>query len=217
MDVSSPRATLESFVKTTVKPHPLTWLGILRKLRSYVKNLLQCLNLDQELPDLKQAIGFESILYLVEVLHRIEMPPYTDIPDLKAVQDQKITSWTIPHTPITIGLVKDQLSTERFLFTPDTVKQAPEFYNSVKQLPYLWGTEGMGAYHRAYLPWGPFYNEKSYQSFSGLGHEAFWRAASVAVDRFDLVLPGRGFDYSVNIYIRSKSAGGAGQKISFRF
>ncbi|MGO8821757.1 MAG: mechanosensitive ion channel family protein [Desulfomonilaceae bacterium] len=146
VDVSSPRATLESFVKNNSKGAAAYMAGNLKEARLRVKNLLQCLNLDQELPDLKQAIGFETILYLVEILHRIEMPLYTDIPDLKAVQDQKITSWTIPYTPITIGLVKSQSSTGHFLFTPDTVKQAPELYHRVKDLPYLWGTEGMGAY-----------------------------------------------------------------------
>ena len=55
--------------------------GNLKEAKFYVKRLSRCLNLDKELPDLRQAIGFESILYLAEVLHRIEMPPFTDIPD----------------------------------------------------------------------------------------------------------------------------------------
>ena len=146
VDVSSPRATLESFVNNNSKGAAAYMAGNFKEARLRVKNLLQCVNLDQELPDLKEAIGFETILYLVEVLHRIEMPLYTDIPDLKAVQDQKITSWTIPYTPITVGIVKSQSSSGKFLFTPDTVKQAPELYHRVKDLPYLWGTEGMGAY-----------------------------------------------------------------------
>ncbi|MGO8881473.1 MAG: mechanosensitive ion channel domain-containing protein [Desulfomonilaceae bacterium] len=167
VDVSSPRATLESFVEDNSKAASAYMSGNVEEAKVYVKRLLQCLNLDQELPDLKRAIGFESILYLVEVLHRIEIPPYADIPDRKAVQDQKITSWTIPHTPITIGLVKDQLSTERFLFTPDTVKRAPEFYNSVKQLPYLWGTEGMGAYQELTSHGGLFITRKVINLFPG--------------------------------------------------
>jgi MscS family membrane protein len=160
VDVSSPRATLESFVQDNRKAATAYMSGNLREAKFYVKRLSRCLNLDKELPDLRQAIGFESILYLAEVLHRIEMPPFTDIPDQQAVQDQKITSWTIPHTPITIGLVKDQFSTERFLFTPDTVKRAPGFYNSVKHLPYLWGTEGMGAYSELTSHGGLFITRK---------------------------------------------------------
>ncbi len=160
VDVSSPRATLESFIQDNSKAASAYMAGDLQEAKIYVNRLLQCLNLDKELPDLKRAVGFESILYLVEVLHRIEMPSFTDVPDQQAVQEQKITSWTIPYTPITIGLVKDQSSTKRFLFTPDTVKQAPELYNRVKQLPYLWGTEGMGAYSELTSHGGLFITRK---------------------------------------------------------
>ncbi len=125
VDISSPRATLESFIQNSHKAASAYMAGDFQEAEVYVKRLLQCLNLDEELPDLREAIGFESMLYLAEILHRIEIPPYDDIPDQKAVLDQKITSWTIPYTPITIGLVKDQSSLERFRFTPDTLKTAP--------------------------------------------------------------------------------------------
>ena len=173
VDVSSPRATLESFIQDNRKAASAYMAGNLQEAKVYVNRLLQCLNLDKELPDLKRAIGFESILYLVEVLHRIEMPSFTDVPDQQAVQDQKITSWTLPYTPITIGLVKDQFSTERFLFTPDTVKQAPELYNSVKHLPYLWGTEGMGAYKELTSHGGLFITRKFINLLPGLAMRHF--------------------------------------------
>ena len=125
IDISSPRATLESFIQSSHKAASAYMAGDFQEADVYVTRLLQCLNLDEELPDLREAIGFESMLYLVEILHRIEIPPYDDVPDQKAVRDQKITSWTIPYTPITIGLVKGQSSLERFRFTPDTLKRAP--------------------------------------------------------------------------------------------
>ncbi|MCL5124478.1 MAG: mechanosensitive ion channel family protein [Deltaproteobacteria bacterium] len=174
VDVSSPRATMESFIQYNSQAASAYMAGNIKEAKVCVTRLLQCLNLDRELPDLKRAVGFESILYLVEILHRIQMPAYTDIPDRKAVQDQKLTSWTIPHTPITIGLVKDQSSAERFLFTPDTLKRLPELYNSVKQLPYLWGTEGMGAYKELTSHGGLFITRKFINLLPSCAMRHFW-------------------------------------------
>ncbi|MGC8605015.1 MAG: mechanosensitive ion channel family protein, partial [Desulfomonilaceae bacterium] len=167
VDISSPRATLESFIRNNGKAVFAYMAGNFQEAQPYVNRLLKCLNLDQEYPDLKRAIGFETILYLVEILHRIEIPPYTEIPDQKAVREQKITSWSIPHTPITIGLVKDKSSNEQFLFTPDTVKRVPQLYNDVKDLPYLWGTEGIGAYKELSSHGGLFITRKIINLFPG--------------------------------------------------
>ncbi|MFA6221712.1 MAG: mechanosensitive ion channel family protein [Desulfomonilaceae bacterium] len=186
VDISSPRATLESFIQNSHKAASAYMAGDFQETKVYVKRLLQCLNLDEELPDLREAIGFESMLYLAEILHRIEIPPYDDIPDQKAVQDQKITSWTIPYTPITIGLVKDQSPVKRFRFTPDTLKTAPELYRKVEGLPYLWGTEGMGAYKELTSHGGLFITRKfinylpgwAMTHFFGL---RFWQWAGLAL------------------------------------
>ncbi|MFH0959789.1 MAG: mechanosensitive ion channel family protein [Pseudomonadota bacterium] len=146
VDVSSPRATLESFIKISRKAAEAYRAGNYRDAKTFGNRLLQTLNLDQELPDLKEAIGFESALYLAEILHRIDIPPYGDIPDKGAVQDQKITSWTIPNTQITIGMTTDGASKGKFLFAPETISQTPEFYRKVKDLPYAWGNRNMDLY-----------------------------------------------------------------------
>ncbi|MGC8659009.1 MAG: mechanosensitive ion channel family protein [Desulfomonilaceae bacterium] len=174
VDVSSPRATIESFIKYNTKAASAYLSGNTKEARVNVTRLLQCLNLERELPDLKRAIGFESTLYLVEILHRIEIPPYSEIPDQKAVLDQKLTSWTIPHTPITIGLVKDQSSTGRFLFTPETLKRLPDLYNTVKHLPFLWGTEGMGAYKELTSRGGLFITRKFVNLFPNWAMRHLW-------------------------------------------
>jgi len=146
VDTSSPRATLESFIENSREALLAYRNGNHHEAEDFIRKLLRCLNLDQELPDLREAIGFESILYLGETLHRIKIPPYDDIPDQKVVQGQKITSWSIPHTPITIGLSSEGSSKGQFVFTPETVKRCSEFYKKVKGLPYQWGNQTQDVY-----------------------------------------------------------------------
>ena len=54
----------------------------------------------------------------------------------------KLTGWTLPYTEITIAAVKDGPMGPRFLFSPETVARAEEFYNKVLSLPYKPGAEG---------------------------------------------------------------------------
>ena len=54
----------------------------------------------------RDTLGFESVIYLKEILDRIAIPPVDEIPDKKDVKADKLDSWTIPHTEITIAVVK---------------------------------------------------------------------------------------------------------------
>ncbi len=112
--------------------------------RRLAEPAIQCLNLEHEPPALREFRGLDSALYLKEVLDRIEMPAEQDIPDAKAVEAERISRWTIPHTEITIALSEDKSSTGQFLFTEETVINAGKFYHKVKGLPYRAGT-GQGA------------------------------------------------------------------------
>ena len=94
------------------------------------------LNLEKEPPALRYVLGFYTILYLKETLDRIEIPSAEEIPDAVAVRNEKISNWTIPYTEITIARVKNKSEVEEFLFTSDTVRNAEEYYNKVKDLPY---------------------------------------------------------------------------------
>ncbi len=173
VDVSSPRATLESFIQNSRKAAEAYKAGNYQDAKKFARRLLQTLNLDQELPDLKEAIGFESMLYLVEVLHRVEIPPYGQIPDKKAVEDQKITSWTIPNTEITIALGTDGPSKTKFLFTPEMVSQSSAFYRKIKDLPYVWGDQEMDLYADLTSHGGLFLSRRFISLYPG------WAMASV--------------------------------------
>ncbi len=135
-DRSSPRATLKTFLDEMNKAVQGFKGGRSDDARALVNRAMLCLNLEKEPPALKHVIGIYAALYLKETLDRIEIPPYEEIPDAKAVKAEKMTSWTVPYTEIAIAVVKDGSSVERFLFTGDTVKNSEKYYNAVKDLPY---------------------------------------------------------------------------------
>ncbi|MEW6113429.1 MAG: mechanosensitive ion channel family protein [Thermodesulfobacteriota bacterium] len=135
-DTSSPRATLKTFLDETNRAVQAFKRGQRAEARRLGERAARCFNLEKEPPSLRYVIGFYGVLYLKETLDRIEIPPYEEIPDAQAVRTEKLTSWTVPYTEITITAVKDSSSVEQFLFTGETVRRSKEFYSRVKNLPY---------------------------------------------------------------------------------
>jgi MscS family membrane protein len=135
-DTSSPRATLKTFLDNMNNAVQAFKAHNRAEAIALAQRAAHCLNLEKEPPALRYVLGFYATLYLKETLDRIEIPPDDSIPDAKAVRTEKISAWTIPYTEITIALVKDGSSVERFLFTSDTVRKAEEYYSKVKNLPY---------------------------------------------------------------------------------
>jgi MscS family membrane protein len=141
-DTTSPRATLKTFLDNMNDAVHAYKAGRREEAISFANRAARCLNLEKEPPALRYVLGFYATLYLKETLDRIDIPPYDEIPDAQAVRTEKISSWTIPYTEITIGSVKDDSSLERFLFSSETVRNAEAYYNTVKDLPYMPGTGG---------------------------------------------------------------------------
>ncbi len=135
-DTSSPRATLKTFLDNMNNGVRAYKAGHKDKATAFADRAARCLNLEKEPPALRYVLGFYTILYLKETLDRIEIPSAEEIPDAVAVRNEKISNWTIPYTEITIARVKNKSEVEEFLFTSDTVRNAEEYYNKVKDLPY---------------------------------------------------------------------------------
>jgi MscS family membrane protein len=88
-------------------------------------------------PEARRETANDVIVHLYEVLMRIELPPLDEIPGDDEIQDDfEIERWTLPHTEITVHRVTDGPREGEFLFSPDTVKRAEQFYERTKQLPY---------------------------------------------------------------------------------
>jgi small-conductance mechanosensitive channel len=104
---------------------------------------VECLNLSQVPKNLKKNTGYESAIMLKEVFDRIDLPPFEEIPDAKAIEaeeeKEKITElsrYRIPNTDIIIDQVEEGPREGEFLFTPETVARIEEFYGKVKDFPY---------------------------------------------------------------------------------
>ncbi len=102
------------------------------------------------------AMTIDMIL-LKEILDRVELPPFEDIPDDKEVAEQGIVRWTIPNTKIEIAKISEGPNAGEFLFTRETIENLDGYYASAKDLPYKKGAS-VGLYNE-YLstpgPWIP--------------------------------------------------------------
>ena len=77
-----------------------------------------------------------GVVQLQEILDRIELPAYADIPDRAQAEVAGIDRWTIPRTEITIARVEDGANRGKWLFSPETVSRLGEFYEKVQDIPY---------------------------------------------------------------------------------
>ena len=152
MDLSSPRATLNSFMKEG----DAIYQKIDELYRStpsqaaaeqnieHVKKMLRTFDLDDIPPAAAYDIGVDGLTYLYEVLSRIELPSQADIPDASAYAEikndkeekTKPISWTIPHTEITLIRVAEGKNEGQFLFSSATIMRLGEFYEKTRLLPY---------------------------------------------------------------------------------
>jgi MscS family membrane protein len=150
-DTSSPRATLQSFIAACDEIYRLIreddrQLGKDVKWSTAIDRLKDCLD-TSGLPEyVRESGGMEAAVSLKEVLDRIELPPMEEIPDAEDFQglDRQSDHWTIPKTEIAFSRIEEGRREGSYVFSPDTVVHAREFYESASHLPYLPGaTEGL--------------------------------------------------------------------------
>lgn len=160
-DTSSPRATLHSFIENLNRAYSLLMAAHRKNLKMpgfFTSNGVQqmannatglfergvwCLDLSEVPAVRKKDVSFETTLKLKEILDRIELPPFDQIPDAEAIATEleekkypRFIRWSIPNTNIEIARVEAGPRAGEYLFTPQTVKRMDEFYEKVKSLPY---------------------------------------------------------------------------------
>jgi MscS family membrane protein len=152
-DTSSPRAALRSFVENVEaafrpfylhedRTNPFQSAAGLRALH--------CLDLSALPPAQAQRKSQEAVLLLAEIMARIELPAYDDVPgaeELAALPEGQRRAWRIPETAIEIARIEDGPSKGEFVFSAETVLRAREFYNRARDLPYRAGAM-VGLYER---------------------------------------------------------------------
>ncbi|MDH3655692.1 MAG: mechanosensitive ion channel family protein [Myxococcales bacterium] len=145
-DTSSPRQTLSTFLTATDQMLILirdegagkrTREG-LRQLEQLDIRSLRTLDMSGVAPEARIKTGPKVQVFLYEVLSRIEVPPMEQVPGTDEIDgNPDLDHWTLPHTEIRIRRVDEGPRRGEFLFDPDTVARAQEFYERTQDLPYL--------------------------------------------------------------------------------
>ena len=168
LDASSPRATLQGFVagmdgiyrdmtgviNDYAGSDRLYLTRAERRVEAEVfaraRNLVKYLDVSQISPVVRNAVAAERAIQLKEILDRIDVPPFAEIPDKDAMARSNAKVWTLPDTEIEIVAVPDNRGEARYLFSAETVDRLPEFYERAKALPYKpgRGKELSDAYRR---------------------------------------------------------------------
>ncbi len=144
--LDSPRATLESFLRHAAQ-------AIERRqaeapfdaIRRSFRRAMLCLDLSEFPLATREGTGFEKVLLLKEILDRIELPPFEEIPDLAAVEQTGLASWRLPDTELTLDRIAEGPRAGEFVFNSRTVQALESFYELSRHLPYKPGTT-VGAY-----------------------------------------------------------------------
>ena len=147
-DTSSPRATLKTFIDNInevyriYRVEGLTYENQVR-FQNFMPHIFGVLDLSQIPPTQLRNTGITAAALLKEVLDRIQVPPYEEIPDAdamkKLIEAGEPTRWRIPHTEITIARKMEGPKQGQYLFTAETVAEAGQYYRRVKHLPYREG------------------------------------------------------------------------------
>jgi MscS family membrane protein len=153
-DTSSPRSTLQGFIEAT----DALYANMTDVLESYSRSgrlyfspaerekqlatlaeaprVVRYLDVSGISPVLKNTVAAERLLQLKEILDRIALPSFADIPDRDAMARAGLKRWRLPDTEIDLALIENGPRTGEYLVSAETVDRLPEFYDRVKSLPY---------------------------------------------------------------------------------
>jgi MscS family membrane protein len=147
-DRSNPRATIKSFLDSgdalaefLVRDYvSAPSRANFERMASIGVVAVQCLDLSEVPPAAHLKAGRAAAVALYEILSRIPLPPLDEIPDAGQIKPPSGTSpmrWVIPDTEIALVRVQSGPRSGEFLFSPETVARAGEFYERVRGLSYF--------------------------------------------------------------------------------
>ena len=82
----------------------------------------------------REQTGTETVLLLLEILERLPPIDPATVPDGAAVAADDLTAWTLPYTDFDIVKMAEGPRAGQFVFSTDTIAEAPVFYETVR--PY---------------------------------------------------------------------------------
>jgi len=143
VDTSSPRATLETFLRLTqeVEGALLAYRQDQTRANADHVNFLgsqffRLIDLSSVPKVSRRETGMDTLAVLLDIVGRLELPPIDSIPDADAFDDEDIPArWRIPGTPIRIVRIEEGPREGEFLFAARTVTIAPQFYQRIRSIP----------------------------------------------------------------------------------
>ncbi len=140
-DTSSPRGTLKSFFDNFKR----SW-GEYYKYRrvedidrASQTRAIRTLDTSKLPPTQARRLAAEASVLLYEVLEKVELPPWEEIPDVEAMNALPAGEpkrWRIPGTEIVIERIEDGRRKGEYLISAASVGRAHEFYERARNLPY---------------------------------------------------------------------------------
>jgi MscS family membrane protein len=140
-DTTSPRATLKAFRD-----------NFERAFRSYYETGLRegvdhgararsfrTLDISKLPPAQARRLAAEAMMLINEVLDKLELPPYEEMPDEAAMAEiaaGEPRRWQVPGSEITIERIEEGPRKGEYLFSSDTVNRAHEFYDKAQNIAY---------------------------------------------------------------------------------
>ncbi len=143
-DTSSPRDTLRSFL-TLSDELIQEWRagGSIAHMYVLLRGLGETLDFSSTAYGAASTEQIRRILMLREVLDRIELPAFGDVPGDDEIAAADIAEWTLPNTRIRIAREADGVQAGEYLFSAATVDDLDLFYRRIRQLPYKRGARGV--------------------------------------------------------------------------
>ena len=144
-DTSSPRDTLRSFIDATNEIYDL-----IKRTRHIDRNspdahamrvrILDCIDVSELPAFARRDRATDAAAALKEILDRVELPPWDEIPDAVAVQasggSEELSHWRIPNTRITIARAQEGPRKYEYQFSAGTVERALQYYRDIRDRPY---------------------------------------------------------------------------------
>lgn len=149
-DNSSPRDTVESFLRTSNLAYELLVKDAEIRHETHpsvrallVGELLRNLDLSEQPEFLQDAVGKEGAACLKEIFDRALMPSLEEIPGVDELEADSesglLERWRLEGTVIEIHRVKEGPRAGDYLFSPESIKNAIHNFEFFKDIPYRTG------------------------------------------------------------------------------
>jgi MscS family membrane protein len=140
---NSPRQTLQSFV--TLRKELESAIAAYRQNQNF-RNSDRVTSILGELRSLvdksslpagsRRHITYRTMAYILEILGRVDLPNLDDVPDNPGeTGEATLAKYRIPGTPIQLVRIDAGPRISEFLFSGQTIKVAPRFFQGIENLP----------------------------------------------------------------------------------